>query len=962
MNKIPFKLRHLMLAFALTSMSAAYAVNPVKNVTQVASAVTLDEAVDYQITGTDPFAVAGSIDIANADAAVIFANIRPSVVIAKYLDKVTVNGVALKNNVNCRVSIYKQGAIVLPHSDTKNPDGTDFYPLTTFEGDNCEGESTQYNGDARRTSNASFKMRSFKLKRGYMVTMANNVDGTGYSHCYIANSEDITVQLRKELADKVGFFRIFRWQWPAKKGTCDRSATGLNATWHYDWGAGRYSETDYEYVPQRHHEAGQSNSNGYKDAWESWTNINAADGTCTHVLGQNEPDNVSGAGEVYTYVTEIPDNPREKHGDYPLVNVAKDFLYSGKRIGTFACCNPNREWVSEYVNWCRANNIRVDFVATHYYIGGQSPQGCIDRLEDLYNATGLPVWVTEWNNGANWSGESGFSTDAGWYAWGSGNDSEKNGEWLTDVLKRADKPENRWLERLAVYSAVEEKREVMMNDVLTEAGKMYAAYNSTFAYDEANEYFMTWNHKAPTDLDLEFKATTKRATLKWNHNNSKQTDSIFVERKIAGVDTDFVAIAKKNTMQTMLQTYTDTLVGKAGLVTYRIKNYDSDGKTRTSGEVAVTLGSAMGNDVLQYGRLSISNLDEISTDFTTTYAENPAVFMGLVTNNNATAYPCNLVTSVAKAKFGYKMLPWLHSGDQTMAKVEDVNFMAMPYGNYTYGNMDVEVGAAKVKGDTLEVVFNKPFPEGVTPVVITELKPTLKTAPIMTKVWDVTNTGFKTTIMYEAGEGKSIRAAQNMSYMAVTPGQAYMGDGVMISAGIGENPAYGATYKMETFTREVYDAEGDSMRLDTLKLENPYIFGSLQTYNVGAGTLLRNQRNITVTEDDVEYVTGLRLKRIVDKSAPSSVRDTKDSADKFGWIALSTGENGGEDVGIEDVVVAKSENPLVVEVINRCIYVEDVEDFDVYTVNGTKVAANATQEPGVYVVRAGKKTAKVIVR
>lgn len=288
--------------------------------------------------------------------------------------------------------------------------------------------------------------------------------------------------------------------------------------------------------------------------------------------------------------------------------------------------------------------------------------------------------------------------------------------------------------------------------------------------------------------------------------------------------------------------------------------------------------------------------------------------------------------------------------------------MAMPYGNYTYGNMDVEVGAAKVKSDTLEVVFNKPFPEGVTPVVVTELKPTLKTAPIMTKVWDVTNTGFKTTVMYEVGEDKSIRVAQNMSYMAVTPGQAYMGDGVMISAGIGENPAYGSTYKVETFTREVYDAEGDSMRLDTLKLENPYIFGSLQTYNVGAGTLLRNQRNITVEENEVEYVTGLRLRRIVDKSAPSSVRDNKDSADTFGWIALSTGENGGEDVGIEDVVVAKSENPLVVEVINRCIYVEDVEDFDVYTVNGTKVAANATQEPGVYVIRAGKKTAKVVVR
>ena len=89
--------------------------------------------------------------------------------------------------------------------------------------------------------------------------------------------------------------------------------------------------------------------------------------------------------------------------------------YSGKRIGTFACCNPNTGWVSEYVNYCRQNNIRIDFVATHYYIGGTDPAGCISRLKSLYDVTGLPVWATEWNNGANWTSEGGFSTDSeGW--------------------------------------------------------------------------------------------------------------------------------------------------------------------------------------------------------------------------------------------------------------------------------------------------------------------------------------------------------------------------------------------------------------------------------------------------------------------------------------------------------------------------------------------------------------------
>ncbi|MBQ8737411.1 MAG: hypothetical protein IJY78_06270, partial [Bacteroidaceae bacterium] len=420
MKIFPIKLKNLAYALAFTTALNISAANDVKTINQVTAPVTITEAIDYHITDKSPFTSQGSIDIQNPDAAVVFVNIRPSVVNQSYLKYITVNGIALQNNVNCRVSIYKQGTIILPHSDTKNPDGTPFYPLTVYTGDNCTGEATNYNGGTRKTNASSFEFRSFTLKRGYMVTMANNIDGTGYSHCYIANTEDRTIQLRKELADKVGFFRIFRWQWPSKKGSCDVGANELNATWHYNWGAGRSSDINYEYVPQRHHEAGIQNDGDNEGAWESWTNINASDETCVHVLGQNEPDNTSGGNEVTTYVTTIAhDTKGNGTGAYSsLVDHAHEFLYSGNRIGTFATCNPNTSWVSEYVNWCRANNIRVDFVATHYYIGGIDPKGCIDRLKALYNATGLPVWVTEWNNGANWTTESGFNTDSeGWQSW-----------------------------------------------------------------------------------------------------------------------------------------------------------------------------------------------------------------------------------------------------------------------------------------------------------------------------------------------------------------------------------------------------------------------------------------------------------------------------------------------------------------------------------------------------------------
>ena len=145
------KIKTLTFALLFGLVLTVNAANKTQRVTQCATSVTLTEAVDYVITSTEPFSTAGTIDIANPDAAVIFENIRPSDVINKYLVKVTANGVALKNNVNCRVSIYRHGAIVLPHSDTKNPDGTAFYPLTTYSGDGFTGEAKQYNNTGRNT-------------------------------------------------------------------------------------------------------------------------------------------------------------------------------------------------------------------------------------------------------------------------------------------------------------------------------------------------------------------------------------------------------------------------------------------------------------------------------------------------------------------------------------------------------------------------------------------------------------------------------------------------------------------------------------------------------------------------------------------------------------------------------------------------------------------------------------------
>ncbi|MBO4215885.1 MAG: hypothetical protein J5888_06090, partial [Bacteroidaceae bacterium] len=196
------KLRNLTFAWLIALGLSAYAQNTIKTVEQVAEAVTLTDAVDYTITSSStPFATAGSVDIQNPDAAVVFENIRPSVVISKYLSKITANGVKLVNGDNARVSIYRHGAIVFAHSDTKNADGSDFYPVVMCSDDDCSTVISGYNKTSRYTSGAwKDAARSFILKRGYMCTVANEADGTGYSHCYIANSADRKITLNKYLA------------------------------------------------------------------------------------------------------------------------------------------------------------------------------------------------------------------------------------------------------------------------------------------------------------------------------------------------------------------------------------------------------------------------------------------------------------------------------------------------------------------------------------------------------------------------------------------------------------------------------------------------------------------------------------------------------------------------------------------------------------------------------------------
>ena len=176
-------------------------------VSQLQSSITLDNNVDYTITALEgKTAMSGTINITDNRSTVIFSNIRPSKVLSNWLRYIQSNGATAVDGVNCRVETYRHGTIVLPYPVA-------CHPLTVYTNINLGGESnslyevgTYYD----RLGNFDNAIQSFTLKRGYMVTMANHTDGTGYSHCFIANDGDITVTLPKDMRNSVSFLRIFR--------------------------------------------------------------------------------------------------------------------------------------------------------------------------------------------------------------------------------------------------------------------------------------------------------------------------------------------------------------------------------------------------------------------------------------------------------------------------------------------------------------------------------------------------------------------------------------------------------------------------------------------------------------------------------------------------------------------------------------------------------------------------------
>ncbi len=551
--------------------------------------VTVSGKTDLHILGSAPL-TNSTVDLKSADSWLFFDAMKPSVVIEQLLrtKQVTINGDSVVLRLggasgtalqNARISEWIQGSVLIPFGNQ-----SDNAALQVFMEESFGGQSRTYQIFTKHTELAEFNnaIRSFKLKRGYMATFANKTDGTGFSKVFIADKGDLEISVMpKGLEATASYIRVFRWDWVSKKAWSGGGTPVelTNSTSFYDWNfGGNSTHTDYNYALIK-----QKRTWPGFDIFDTKSNVN-------HLLGFNEPDH----GEQH----------KDDNGGNPIdvetaIRQWPQMMASGLRLGSPAPTNFN--WLYSFLEECDKLNYRVDFVAIHSY-WYTTMANWRNSLKAVWDKGKRPIWITEWNNGANWTGHN-FPNATGNRCDADGNEVINPTTGVPDVITLPCSPANAakqagdiqriveimedpaiHVERYFLYNWVNDARSLVLGDKLTPAGKWYAANPSKLAFTE--EYDHKW--KLVT-VGLDYKQATNdyfKNTFTWPDYNGETAKGYILERNvnysgwIAVSDTipsNKSDVGTGSTVPTL--SATDVC---AGSVSYRYKVIGYDGSTAVS--------------------------------------------------------------------------------------------------------------------------------------------------------------------------------------------------------------------------------------------------------------------------------------------------------------------------------------------------------------------------------------------
>lgn len=498
------KLSSLLLfaALFLAGQGNVLAVNTKTTVSQVTTAVTLSDDVDYVITGETPFAGDGLLNITNTEHAVlILENIKPSKV-SSWLKYVQINGVKAANNSNCQIKFYNYGCIILPYAG-----GDNFKPLTVYSEKNFEGESCNDFGlehsdgymNTLTDAKLNNRIRSFKLKRGYMVTFSLKAGGRGYSRCFIAADKDLEMASLPALMDNsISSYRVFKWYDAGKKQLANDLNTttmaALDVQSSYTWSEGHNMAPDYECVPNHIYEDYPSSRAIGNATWSP------------HSKNNNEPRNTS------------DDHPQDLN---TILNNWENMMRTGMRLCSPASWDGSDYWnatgfLAEFLDSIDARGWRCDIIDLHCYWA----EGSFNNMHYWSDKYKRPIWISEWCWGASWNHNGAFADGV--------TQSQVKG-----ALERICTNLNNWdyVERYYYWNG-EAPISRIYDGGLTPAGEYYAAMKAPMAYNGKYDFVpKTPKQYAPSNFSVEYDNKKGQAVLKWDDKNGEMNSSMSIMRK-----------------------------------------------------------------------------------------------------------------------------------------------------------------------------------------------------------------------------------------------------------------------------------------------------------------------------------------------------------------------------------------------------------------------------------------------
>lgn len=784
----------------------------VKTFTTLSRPATVGPQEDLHLTGTASVLADGvTVTLSSPDGWLFFDNMKPNEVVAQYASRILIGGKPFHPETNGRIAIYKQGAVVMAQNrDYEALSATGEGRTETFRANYYYSNRPPVNApeQLRRPLHIDNGITHIRLARGYMATLACEPDGMGYSRVFIADSSDIDTDLPLELSGKVSFVRVMRWQYPSKKGWVGSTWTAMpdglkyafqqadktNSTWYYNWGS---SAT----VDPAHPDAKTYNQEFVPEKWGAgglWDGVYSIE-DATHLLGYNEPDH----GEQSNVTVE------KAIEEWPLM------MQTGLRLGSPA--TTNFTWLYSFMDQCKKRNYRVDYVVVHAYWGGMSPSQWYRDLKTVHERTGRPIWIKEWNNGANWTNEG----------WPSGKDEQyaKQLRDLTAIIGLLDTCS--FIERYSIYNWVEDKRMIIdKSGNLTPAGEMYAANAPAYFLNHEREVVPQWTVRDAPVLNYDSTDNRHRAHVSWTDVNGEQTDHYMLaingqtlKDPIRGLTTsiaiDDLAAHDGPCGITVTSVPVDTT--QAGKTSNTVTLHMAAGQTE-----GITIGETLVQQQWQPMLLRAA------------HATPPVVVLGTPTYRNK--MPLSpLVRNVGEDHFDFALRAWPYQQSPSFYAPDTLSYMALPAGRYQWGSVEAEAGSVNgINGEWKSVAFGKPFP--VQPVVIASLSLSDDATTATAAVRHVTPQGFEVKLRFE-GKQAACRASGTVGYIAATSGRGTIG-GQTIVAGRTQDRAVGSN--LTSAYRLSYGEEFAA---------TPHLFAQMQTTNDTITATLRQQRRSPLSAD-----------------------------------------------------------------------------------------------------------------